>query len=449
MFLASLRMTKKNGIRRNANTPQRRQELSSSASRQVTNSFPPLSMWWIRGAERGLYAAVEGTYPYPVETRIKACWGRGILPKIRFPGKASDFLKVGVAAAARGDLETVRATLEERPGWLTRVGARGRTMLWEASHRGRLGVVEYLAERGADIDAYGTHYTPYFVEISCYCIARYKKHDDVADYLMERGAVIDIHTAAFLGDLRGVKSFLKRQPESLNEGHPQHLMGEMTEDGLDWHAAPAPWATPLCYALRGGDVETVEYLIASGARIEGIDEALFNAANKDADKVRLLLENGADPRKMPPVFPDEGELFALVSSYGVPPPDVEEVGVRLVYLCRGDRGGNPDKVRRLLRLGADVDHRDAQGKTALHRAAKAGFTVTMDVLLEHGASVDIEDGKGETPLFDAIRSTIKDADRKAEAIRVLMKAEADPLHANGRGETAREVADRVGVMLAF
>ena len=399
--------------------------------------------------ERGLYAAAEGPYPYTVETCIKACRGRRTLPEIQFPGKASDFLKIGVAAAARGDVEAVRAILEERPGWLTRVGARGRTMLWEASHRGKLGVVKYLVERGADIDACGTHYTPYFVEVSCYCIARYKKHDDVADYLIERGAVIDIHTAAFLGDLKGVELFLKRRPDSLNEGHPQHVMGDMMEDGLAFHLAPAPWATPLCYALRGGNVETVDYLIQRGARIEGIEEALFNAANKDADKVRLLLENGADPRKMPLIFPDEGELFALVSSYGVPPPDVEAVSARLVYLCRGDRGGNPDAVRRLLRLGANVDYRDAQGKTALHRAAKAGFTVTMGILLEHGASVKIEDGKGETALFDAIRSTIKDGDRKAAAIRLLMEAGSDPLHANGRGETATEVADRVGVELAF
>lgn len=318
-------------------------------------------------------------------------------------------------------------------------------MLWEASHRGRLDVVEYLVERGADIDACGTHYTPYFVEVSCYCIARYKRHDDIADYLIKCGAVIDIHTAAFLGDREAVESFLNQRPESLNEGKPQHVMGDMAEDGLDFH--PALWATPLCYALRGSDVETVAYLIRSGARIEGIEEALFKAANKDVEKVRLLLENGADPQKLAPVFPDEGELYALVASYGVRPPDVEAVSARLVYLCRGDRGGNPDEVQRLLRLGADVDYRDAQGKTALHRASKAGFTVTMGVLLEHWASVNIEDSKGETPLFDAIRSTIKNSERKAEAIRALMKAGADPLHANRKGETATEVADKVGVEL--
>ena len=83
------------------------------------------------------------------------------MSKIRFPGKASDFLKIGVAAAARGEVEAVRAILEGRPGWLGRVGPHGRTMLWEASHRGKLGMVKYLVERGADVDACGTHYTPY------------------------------------------------------------------------------------------------------------------------------------------------------------------------------------------------------------------------------------------------------------------------------------------------
>ena len=111
------------------------------------------------------------------------------MSKIQFPGKASDFLKIGVAATARGDVEAVRAILDERPGWLSRVGARGRTMLWEASHRGKLGVVEYLVECGADINSCGTHHTPYFVEVSCYCIARHKRHHDVAEFLMERGVI--------------------------------------------------------------------------------------------------------------------------------------------------------------------------------------------------------------------------------------------------------------------
>ena len=102
-------------------------------------------------------------------------------------GKVSDFLKIGVAAAGRGDLETVRTVLAERPDWLLRVGSHGRTMLWEAAYRGRLAMVEWLLDQGADVHAWGCHFTPLLVDISPYCAARFKTHDAVADALLGAG----------------------------------------------------------------------------------------------------------------------------------------------------------------------------------------------------------------------------------------------------------------------
>lgn len=40
------------------------------------------------------------------------------MPNIILGGKASDFLKIGVTAAARGDLDRVRELLELQPKWL-------------------------------------------------------------------------------------------------------------------------------------------------------------------------------------------------------------------------------------------------------------------------------------------------------------------------------------------
>ena len=51
-----------------------------------------------------------------------------------------------------------------------------------------------------------------------------------------------------------------------------------------------------------------------------------------------------------------------------------------------------------------------------------------------------EAGRG----FDAVRSTIKKADRKGESVRILLDAGADPLHANQKGETPQSVAERRG-----
>ena len=359
---------------------------------------------------------------------------------IKFPGKASDFLKVATAAAARGDLTAVDSILDARAQWLSRTGSHGRTMLWEAAHRGKLAMVEYLAARGADINACGTHYTPYFVEVSCYCIARYKKRDDVADFLLAQGAKTDLHTMAFLGDRQGAEDWLKRQPESLYEGHPQHMMGAMEESGLDFYLAPAPWATPLCYALRGGDAENVEFLIGQGAKIKGYEDDFFIAANNDLDKIRHLLEHGADPGKLPPIPPDAGELFALTSSYGAKTPDTDTYSAELVYVCRGDRGGTPAEVRRLLGLGADIDFQDNKGKTALHRAAKAGFVKTIGTLLEYRACADIADTNGETALFEVVHSTIKNDEKRKSAAHLLLKTGADPLRAARKGKTPLSAA---------
>ena len=128
-------------------------------------------------------------------------------------GKSSDFLKIGVAAAGRGDLDTVSAVLAEKPEWLRRIGSHGRTMLWEAAYRGRGAMVDYLADRGADIDARGCHFTPLLVEVSPYCAARVKKHDAVAQGLLARGAKVDVRTAAYLGDVASVRDSLAADPD--------------------------------------------------------------------------------------------------------------------------------------------------------------------------------------------------------------------------------------------
>ena len=206
------------------------------------------------------------------------------------PGKISDFLKVAVAAAGRGDLQTVQAVLAQKPAWITRIGSHGRTMLWEAAYRGRLAMVDYLLDQGADIHACGCHFTPLLVEISPYCAARYKRHHAVADRLLTRGAATDIYTAAFLGDSDAVADYLDREPELATAEKAQHDSSQRM--------------TVLHYAVSAGHLSIVEMLLTRGADPRPYSGGLIRFAvwRDRADILRgpARRRGRSDPRRGPP-----------------------------------------------------------------------------------------------------------------------------------------------------
>ena len=333
-------------------------------------------------------------------------------------GRAGDFLGVAAAAAARGDLDTVRAVLTEKPAWIRRIGSHGRTLLWEAAYRGRLELVEYLLDRGADIDACGCHFTPLLVEISPYCAARYRRHDAVADRLLQRGAETDIHTAAFLGDREAVVEYLERDPRLATAEKPQH------DGGLP--------ATVLHYAVSACRLDIVTTLLARGADPRPYSGWLIRFAiwRDRADILGALIDAGADPTgaELPRSGVSAG-IAALLAARGagVDVDHAEGGWPPLVFQARGDRGGNVDRVRDLLDRGACVNARNHKGQTALHCAARAGFTDIVALLLDRGADADATDDDGRTPLAAARRSTVRDKAGLAAVIELLETAgAADP-----------------------
>lgn len=369
------------------------------------------------------------------------------MSKIELTGKESDFLKIVVAAAGRGDIEGVSKLLDDKPEWIHTIGSHGRTMLWEAAYRGKLEMVEFLLSHGADINLPGCHLSQHDIEITPYCVARYEGRDAVADYLLEMGANVDIQTAAYLGDFDTVKTLIEEDPNIINSGYLQSVwLPSGNPHSVEYRYEE--WATPLCYAIIGGNIEIVKLLISKGAEIETQSELLLDHAVSDdrVDLVKLLVENGADPSKAPKKVEDNSEMSQLLKSYGNPSADINALDnmgwPRIVYVCRGDKGEHPEEVIRLLGLGADIDARSSKGKSALHCAAKAGFLKVIDLLIEKGANIDATDNKGETPLFEAIRSTIKKREKLYDAMESLLEKGADPNIKNNRGMSPLQVAQQ-------
>ena len=353
---------------------------------------------------------------------------------VAFTGKQSDFLKIGVAAAGRGDLAKVKEILAAKPDWLHRRGSHGRTMLWEAAYKGKLPVVEHLVSEGADIHLWGCHFTPHLTEISPYCAAQIKQHDSTASFLRAKGASIDVFTVAYQGSNDLVRKLLSNDSTLIDQ------------EVDDRHSVEKH--TLLHYAIAGRNRELAEELINQGAPIEPYSEQLirFTVWRELASVLDLLLANGTkiDSADFPRGGVRSEAIEKVLEKHGVEvDPNLIEGGwPPLAYICRGDRGGNVERVKELLAAGADPNLPNYKGQTALHCAAKAGFTWLIPILIEAGARVDPLDKANLTPLGTAVRSSIKDIQAITEVVQMLLDAGADLDAHNGTKATPRTLIER-------
>jgi ankyrin repeat protein len=298
---------------------------------------------------------------------------RGAAARLVNDGAPKQVLKQAIASAGKGDVDDVAALVEDYPLLLDQRAGDGVTMLWAASRRGRMPLVRWLVDRGADVEIPGSAVHVTRVMVSPYCIAVRCRRAAVAEYLLDHGARVDVFCAAFLGELDVLRGYVSDGLANAQSGYE------------DFHPV-----TPLHHAVDGGSVAATTLLLENGAEVGRAGGRLLTSAARQGsiELVRLLLDHGAEAAKaenLGPVGSDRtiGELLvARGFDLNVPIRDQE---TPLTMACRADKGEHAETVAALLALGADPNARNARGRTALSIATGAEFSDTVALLLAAGA----------------------------------------------------------------
>ena len=218
--------------------------------------------------------------------------------------------------------------------------ADGNTALVVAAFAGHPAVARVLIDAGADPDASGAGYTA-------------------------------LHASVLRSDLATAQALLHSGADPnipLTNGSPVRRFG------AQW-ALPRTLAgaTPLAAAAVYLELDIMRALVAAGA---DVSLALANGTTP------LLAAAGADIETN--ARPSDLERWNIVNS---DQPDVPRAEADVLAA-----------TRLLLEAGANVNHLDEGGNTALHAAAKAGMATVIQLLADRGATLEMINRDGETPL---------------------------------------------------
>jgi ankyrin repeat protein len=213
----------------------------------------------------------------------------------------------------------------------------------------------------------------------------------------------------------------------------------LLDSGFDPNSATKSGGT-TALMLATPDAEKLRLLIEHGANVNARAKskysALMVAANyrAGATAVRLLLDHGADATGTPTplmLATTVGDAEALKSLHvaGAPLDRSLVAAVRL---------GKIDAARALLDIGAKADDPDGSDTTPLERAVLANELDMARLLIAHGANVNYVSQNGMTPLLYA--SSIDFGD--SSMIDLLLKSGARRDAVSKEGLTALDLAKK-------
>ena len=356
-------------------------------------------------------------------------------------------------ATTNGDAAMIAKLLQAGADPNERRSLGGETALMMASRTGNVAAIQALLDHGAEVNAKTTQHgtTPLMW-------AAAQGHPAAVQLLIARGADVNARSNPDADFSRprswphGEDPRPYRRAVALSAARGQGRVRPI--DGMQGKVVPnldGGGLSPLVYASRRNDLESVRMLLAAGAEVNqvtgsGWSPLLVATHNRNYQLASLLLDKGANPN----LVNKSGwtPLYLAVDNRNVESGD---------YPVRQADMDHLEFIKKLVAHGADVNARmkanterrvvfrgqwvNEEGETAFVRAAESSDLAVMRLLLDHGADPSIPTAAKVTALqvaagigwVEGLTYEWSEKDN-VEAVKMLLAMGADP---NAQADTGR------------
>jgi ankyrin repeat protein len=333
----------------------------------------------------------------------------------------------------------------------------------EAAERADAPIIEMLLRASADVESPNKQ-----GQTALMTVAR-TNHVDAAKLLLSHGAKVNAREL-WRGQTALMWAAAQSQPEMvallIKHGAEVNARSDIRHWARRVTAEPRPQNrpnggfTPLLFAAREGCTECAKALIKGGADIEltdpdNITPLLMAILNARFDVAAYLIQAKANPNTWDTW--GRAPLYAAVDYNTVPRggrpdrPSLDKTTSLEVIELLLKAGANPNAQLKLFppyrSLGQDRggDNMLTIGTTPLIRAAKAGDTPAIRLLLAHGALPNLANSLGITPLMASsgigsttidTRARFRNEQQCIEAANELLEAGANINAVRDNGQTA-------------
>lgn len=299
-------------------------------------------------------------------------------------------------ALATNDSDRIRAIVTKAPELLESFDYRnfGATPLTMACFSNRPATVELLIELGADPNRRSDWHMGPWSPLHC---ALFRGDKSLVRLLLSHGAILDVHTAAGLGDCEAVARLLIADPSRVSERggdgcFPLHFADtrEVAKLLLDLGAdidgrCIDHYSTPVQY-LCTTRPNVARYLLSVGAKTD-----IFSSATcGDDGSVENLLS--ADPSLSDARI--NQAFFPPSSEHDVHNILTFSIGLDSTLLHAAAKGNQVETVSLLIRRGLSPNVRGGYDQaTPLHIAAWNNCSKSAQALIDNGADIETRSGK--------------------------------------------------------